>query len=130
MLDVFGGYEVDFTECAGIIEDEDSIVGEAAPEACCVRAEAVVREDIQVTGHTEVDVEMLLRRENDEDVFGTATDVEDGCAVENFKIARMVGKNSTGALDFDRVDLGVDCGFAEAADYCVYFWEFRHCLFS
>jgi len=59
-LDVFVGNEVDFTEGAGVVEDKDAIVGEAAPYPCCVGTEAIVGEDVEVAGHAEVDVEMKL----------------------------------------------------------------------
>jgi len=62
----------------------------------------------------------------DEDVFGAATDVENFCAVEGLEVAGLVGEDGAGALDLDRVDLRVCGGFAEAADYGVYFWELWH----
>ena len=66
-----------------------------------MRAEAVVGEDVEVAGHAEVDVEVLLGGEVDEDVFGAAADVEDGCAVEGLEVCGLVGEDGAGALDFD-----------------------------
>ncbi len=92
---------MDFAEGAGIVEDEDAIVGEAAPETGGVGAEAIVGEDVEVAGHAEVDVEVLIGGEVDEDVFGSAADVEDSCAVEGLEVCGLVGEDSAGALDFD-----------------------------
>ena len=90
-----------FAEGTGVVKDEDAIVGEAAPETGGVRAEAVVGEDVEVSGHAQVDVEVLIGGEVDEDVFGAAADVEDGCAVEGLEICGLVWENGAGALDFD-----------------------------
>lgn len=104
LLDVFAGYELDFAEGSRVVEDDDAVVGEAAPEAGCVGTEAVVGEDVEVARHAEVDMEVLIGGEVDEDVFSAAADVEDGCAVEWLEVTGLVREDAAGAFDFDRVN--------------------------
>lgn len=120
--------EDDFAEGAGVVEDDDAVVGEAEPDAGGVGAEAVIGQDVEVAGHAEVDVEVEGFVEEDEDVFGAAADGGDGGTVDGFEIGGEVGSDDAGAFDFDGVDGGVKDGVAEAADDGLDFGEFGHGL--
>lgn len=126
LLDVFSCDNVDLTQSAGVVEDENAVIGEAAPEACCVWAEAIVGEYVEVAGHPKMDMEMLIFREMDKDVLGAAANVEDCCAMQDLEFLRLVRANGAGAFDCDGMDRSICSGLEQAADDCVYFREFRH----
>lgn len=121
LLNVLFCNDVNLAQGAGVFENQDTVIGEPAPEASCVGAETVVGEDVEVARHAEVDVEVFLSGELDKNVFGAAPDVENAGSVEVFEFDRLLRQDSAGALNRDGMDDGFGGSLAEAADDGVYF---------